>query len=148
MASNILKTRIQNKADDLSTWLSSDAVLLDGEIAVVRLSGDSDIRLKVGNGVDPFSQLPYVDQSEIDSLLDLAQTISSGLSAYALSSDVSSEISSLRNKITNEYLPLSGDKEVANSLSVSKDLFVDGVILSDYIVSFVPRIMVRNWIEE
>lgn len=145
MASNILKTRIQNKADDLSTWLSSDAVLLDGEIAVVRLSGDYDIRLKVGNGVDPFSQLPYVDQSEIDSLLNLAQTISSGLSAYALSSDVSSEISSLRNKITDEYLPLSGDKEVANSLSIGSELYVQDRSLSTILSEDASRVFFREW---
>ena len=67
MVATELKTRIKNKIDDLSNWLSTDIILLDGELAIVRLSAD-DFRAKAGNGQDPFSELPYLNQSQFEEL--------------------------------------------------------------------------------
>lgn len=56
--SDSYNTRIKLKRDTEANWLSQDPVLLDGEIAIVRLD-DGETRKKIGDGTKKFSELPY-----------------------------------------------------------------------------------------
>ena len=80
MATKIIQTRIKNKIDNLEAWLSTDKILLDGEIAVVRVpTGDTytnpitnkeepvvELLMKVGNGSATFDKLPWLSAKASD----------------------------------------------------------------------------------
>ena len=48
-------------------WLASDIVIPDGEIAIVNTEGGNR-RLKIGNGIDKFSSLPYLSGNSVESV--------------------------------------------------------------------------------
>ena len=77
----VTQTRIKQRFDTEQNWLSSDVVLLDGELAVV--SCNQQIRFKVGNGVSSFSQLKYVDQDQLSTVLVTAHAISQGSQSHS-----------------------------------------------------------------
>ena len=54
------QVRLRNKIDTIANWIQNDPVLLDGELAFSVENNGETIRLKVGNGVSRFSQLPYI----------------------------------------------------------------------------------------
>ena len=43
-----------NKRDSKENWDTNDLVLLDGKIAIV-----DDKRMKIGNGMNKYSELPF-----------------------------------------------------------------------------------------
>ena len=51
---------IQHLRGDSKSWQEHDVTVRDGELAVERTAG-GNVKLKVGNGVSPYSELPYVD---------------------------------------------------------------------------------------
>ena len=51
---------IQHLRGDNKSWQENDLTVRDGELAVERTAG-GNVKLKVGNGVSPYSELPYVD---------------------------------------------------------------------------------------
>lgn len=53
--SQVLNAKILIRRDTFSIWASTNPILLDGEIGYEKDTG----RLKVGNGVLPWNQLPY-----------------------------------------------------------------------------------------
>ena len=57
-----INTRIRQKRDTAANWTSSNPVLLNGELIVVETSTGA-IRLKVGDGVKTFNQLPFLDET-------------------------------------------------------------------------------------
>lgn len=57
-----INTRIRQKRDTAANWTSSNPVLLNGELIVVETSTGA-IRLKVGDGVKTFNQLPFLDEA-------------------------------------------------------------------------------------
>lgn len=58
MANNVLKTRIVLCNDTSVAWASSEKVLLKGEMAI-ELSDSSTPKIKIGDGTNKFSALPY-----------------------------------------------------------------------------------------
>lgn len=56
--SDSYNTRIKLKRDTEANWTSLDPVLLDGEVAIVRMP-DGNTRKKIGDGAKKFSELPY-----------------------------------------------------------------------------------------
>lgn len=58
--SDSYNTRIKLKRDTEANWTSLDPVLLDGEVAIVRMP-DGNTRKKIGDGAKKFSELPYDD---------------------------------------------------------------------------------------
>lgn len=60
--------RITLRNDDLSNWISSKVVLLDGELALVKQPNGS-VRVKVGNGTDVVSALPYIEEKKLETKL-------------------------------------------------------------------------------
>ena len=59
MNTSFTNTRIKQKIDSLDNWTNSTLILLSGEIAVVDM-GNGKFRMKVGDGVSTFNDLPYV----------------------------------------------------------------------------------------
>ena len=53
-----IDVRIKNKRDTDANWISKNPVLLDGEIVIVK-DGNGNSRMKIGDGVSTYSQLPY-----------------------------------------------------------------------------------------
>lgn len=132
MVATELRTRIKNKIDDLSNWLSTNIVLLNGELAIVRLSGENDIRAKVGNGQDPFSELPYLNQSQLSSL-SLEISSSTFLSEVAYQDGLAYQLGSQSDKLlqpAGNYLSTSVFEDqissVKDSLSALSD-YIDGI---------------------
>lgn len=70
--SDSYNTRIKLKRDTEANWTSLDPVLLDGEVAIVRMP-DGNTRKKIGDGTKKFSELPY-DEIAIDSATSTTST--------------------------------------------------------------------------
>lgn len=80
MATKVISTRIKNKVDSYSAWQGSSAVLLNGEIAIVRVAtGDTyvnpvtgkkepvvELLMKVGDGSSTFDNLPWLSAKASD----------------------------------------------------------------------------------
>ena len=62
MADNIIKTRIQQRYDTLANWESKNPILLEGEVARVRMN-DNTIRTKTGDGTSAFNSLSWDDKN-------------------------------------------------------------------------------------
>lgn len=77
-----MQTRIKQRFDPLSSWNQNDIVLLRGELAVVDCG--SQIRFKIGDGTKSFTQLPFVDQSQLCTHWIAADAISQGLHAKSV----------------------------------------------------------------
>ena len=60
-----IPTKIKNRIDTIENWDIYDPVLLSGEIGVVGNVDNSVPNMKVGDGVHPFSQLPYLVPTSI-----------------------------------------------------------------------------------
>lgn len=59
MSEKTLKMRIQNRHSTGTEWEEANPLLLDGEMAVVRIDGET--RLKIGDGVNYYNDLPFID---------------------------------------------------------------------------------------
>ena len=75
MANNTLNTRIIICNDTTANWGSSEKVLLKGEYGIEFLESGAP-KIKVGNGVDKFSALPYATMTptEIENAISTAVT--------------------------------------------------------------------------
>lgn len=76
MASSTLNTRIVLCSKDSATWASNDTVALKGELMLEWTSADYTVppKVKAGDGVHTFAQLPYLTltESEIRSIINQA----------------------------------------------------------------------------
>lgn len=71
---NNVSTRIAQRIDTLANWESADPILLSGELAIV--STEVQTLFKVGNGTSSFTQLPFVDQTQLSTLSAYATYVS------------------------------------------------------------------------
>lgn len=58
MSTTTLNTKFQLRRDFESTWTTTNPVLADGEPVLSKVEGV--YKLKIGDGVTPFSNLPYI----------------------------------------------------------------------------------------
>lgn len=58
----VINTKIQQRYDSLDKWIISNPILLQGEVARVRLS-DGTVRTKTGTGSSTFKQLSWDDKN-------------------------------------------------------------------------------------
>lgn len=54
--------RVQTKRDTSANWTAADPVLLYGEEILVD-TANGEVRKKVGDGVSPYTKLPFVDET-------------------------------------------------------------------------------------
>ena len=71
------RARIKHKRDNSATWTQNNPVILNGEIIIV--DTDNGVRIKVGDGVKKYTQLPFDDEL-LRSLIDEKVSISQGAS--------------------------------------------------------------------
>lgn len=57
----IIQATVKNRTDTATNWTQKNPVLAEGEIIVVQTSA-GETRLKIGDGVKTFTQLPYTDE--------------------------------------------------------------------------------------
>lgn len=62
-----LNTRIQTRRDTAANWESKNPVLLNGEMIIVTTNA-GDIRLKIGDGIKTYTQLPFQDETLYNAL--------------------------------------------------------------------------------
>ena len=76
---------IRFKRASLKTWSDNDPVLLSGEAGFVRDTG----KLKIGNGNDPWSKLPYVGDSAFEQYdnLDVLPEVGDAYKLYVVISE-------------------------------------------------------------
>ena len=65
MANNEIKTRIKQRYDTLANWESKNPILLEGEVARVRME-DNTVRTKTGDGTSTFNSLSWDDKNLYD----------------------------------------------------------------------------------
>ena len=58
MAEKNFNTRITHKIDTTSNWNSANIILKKGELGVEIVS-TKELRMKVGDGINPWKTLPY-----------------------------------------------------------------------------------------
>lgn len=56
-----IQATVKNRTDTAANWTSKNPVLAEGEIIVVQTNA-GETRLKIGDGVKTFTQLPYIDE--------------------------------------------------------------------------------------
>lgn len=56
-----IRAIVKNRTDTAANWTQKNPVLAEGEIIVVQTSA-GETRLKIGDGVKTFTQLPYTDE--------------------------------------------------------------------------------------
>lgn len=71
------RARIKHKRDTSANWTQNNPVILNGEIIIV--DTDNGVRIKVGDGVKKYTQLPFDDEL-LRSLIDEKVPISQGAS--------------------------------------------------------------------
>lgn len=62
MSQKTFNSRIKQKRDTSANWTTRNPVLLDGEIILVD-TAEGELRMKVGDGVKSYTQLPFMDEA-------------------------------------------------------------------------------------
>lgn len=65
MADKVINVRIPQKIDDTEAWNSSSLILKNGEIGI-EITTDGKKRIKFGNGIDTWPELPYFFDESLD----------------------------------------------------------------------------------
>lgn len=67
MVNKTFNARWQNKRDTSGNWEQSKLIILDGELIIVDIE-DGCVRTKIGDGVSIYSELPFSDQGNTQSV--------------------------------------------------------------------------------
>lgn len=85
MAQTLTNIRIALRTDDEKNWVSSNQILNAGELAIVK-TANNNIRIKVGNGIQTFNELQYLNDNLVaTSLLSADEVSATSLSARCIS---------------------------------------------------------------
>ena len=85
MAQTLANIRIALRTDDEQNWLSSNPILNAGELAIVK-TASNDVKIKVGNGIQTFKELQYLNDNLVaTSLLSADEVSATSLSARSIS---------------------------------------------------------------
>lgn len=90
---NKKNVRIQHKIDTQSNWATYNTVLLKGEIG---LESDTNL-IKIGDGVKPWKQLPYVLEAELEEISDYINNEISNKTADRTLSNLTDNVTALGN---------------------------------------------------
>lgn len=124
-----INTRLKNKIDYLAEWQDSSLVLLDGEIALVRVDTgntvtnpitgkdepDFDILMKVGDGEKSFGSLPWLSAKAAD-VYDWAKEQTAG----AVDVVVTTSAESNKTRTLSEWIAKAVNATIANAGEISK----------------------------
>ena len=148
------RARIKHKRDNSANWTQNNPVILNGEIIIV--DTDNGVRIKVGDGVKKYTQLPFDDEL-LRSLIDEKVPISQGASEAGKVMKVNSSGDiipstiegsgniSVTNTDSGINIGMSGSTKVnttlsASSWSTAKNYIVlDSNITATSVVELLPR---------
>lgn len=111
----VYKTTFQLRRGNLAEWEAKNPVLLIGEPGFVL----DKFKLKIGNGVDAWNDLPYISDSEISNYVTVDDIINGTVLPPIASEKVRGTVlsSAAKNEISVD--PTDGSMEV-NSLSIDR----------------------------
>ena len=75
MAQSLTNIRIALRTDDETNWVSSNPILKAGELAIVK-TASNNIKMKVGNGIQTFNELQYLNDELVETSLLSADEVS------------------------------------------------------------------------
>lgn len=85
MAQTLTNIRIALRTDDEKNWASSNPILKTGELAIVK-TASNNIKMKVGNGIQTFNELQYLNDELVEtSLLSADEVSATSLSVRCIS---------------------------------------------------------------
>lgn len=86
MPNKIFNIRLRTKRDTEANWEKKNPLILDGEIIVVTTTS-GETRVKIGDGVKTYTQLPFLDEVLKDEINNKAAIDAGVYTAVASSSD-------------------------------------------------------------
>lgn len=117
MAEKIVKTRIQQKHDTETNWITAanaanPFIPMQGEIIVYDIDKTHDYeRFKIGDGVTNVKDLPFADEAVVEELTTVAQT----------ANNASTAVANLETRL-NGIVAQGGEPNVINKISVNGDV--------------------------
>ena len=75
MAQSLTNIRIALRTDDETNWVSTNPILNAGELAIVK-TASNNIKMKVGNGIQTFNELQYLNDELVETSLLSADEVS------------------------------------------------------------------------
>lgn len=85
MAQTLTNIRISLRTDDEKNWVSNNPILNNGELAIVKMASNN-IKIKVGDGIQKFNELQYLNDNLIETnLLSAVEISATSLSARCIS---------------------------------------------------------------
>lgn len=133
MAEKEIMARIKLKRDTSANWTAADPVLKNGELILVD-TAEGALRAKVGDGVKPYTKLPFTDEA-LRSLINEKGRKGNSFSLTLMAKDWANKEQVLSHELLKKdgcaYLvqPVTEDKEAYNSAEIyADDVTVDGKI--------------------
>lgn len=136
-----IQATIKNRTDTAANWTQKNPVLAEGEIIVVQTSA-GETRLKIGDGVKTFTQLPYTDEQIYNNVVtsvngQTGDITMNSVYQYAVESGYTGTEAEFAKKLTSEALTvhvtdnngtLSADKsfiEIRDTIIAGIPVYVD-----------------------
>lgn len=119
MANNILNTRILLCADTTSNWNQSSKVLLKGEVGI-EFSESGEPKVKIGNGTDEWSDLPYITLNTTE-LNQLIGALNSAKHSHSNKSILDATTASFTTALKNKLDGISASADSVSFTSAQTD---------------------------
>lgn len=129
-----IQATVKNRTDTAANWTQKNPVLAKGEIIVVQTSA-GETRLKIGDGVKTFTQLPYTDEQIYNNVVtsvngqtgDVTLDVSGGGSGTLVQSDWNQNDETASDYIKNR--PGGYSKQVSINIDTDITAGMEGVIV-------------------
>lgn len=128
-----IQATVKNRTDTAANWTQKNPVLAEGEIIVVQTSA-GETRLKIGDGVKTFTQLPYIDEQIYNNVVtsvngqtgDVTLDVSGGSAGTLVQSDWNQN-----DEIASDYIknrPGGYSKQVSINIDTDITAGMEGLI--------------------
>lgn len=144
-----IQATVKNRTDTATNWTQKNPVLAEGEIIVVQTSA-GETRLKIGDGVKTFTQLPYTDEQIYNNVVTsvngqtgdittnsveyIAQTLTDEQKKQARENiGVENEVFQVRMTYMygNKYFASKNAKEIFDAFTAGKSVYLGNYLLFD-----------------
>lgn len=122
MPDKIFNIRLRNKRDTEANWEKKNPLILDGEIIVVTTTS-GETRVKIGDGVKTYTQLPFLDEvlkDEINNKAAIATASTAG--TIKVGNGLSISADGTLSVTTATYY--TGTADPVNTLGADGDLYL------------------------
>lgn len=139
-----IQATVKNRTDTAANWTSKNPVLAEGEIIVVQTNA-GETRLKIGDGVKTFTQLPYADEQIYNNVVtsvngqtgDVTLDVSGGGAGALVQSDWNQNDETASDYIKNR--PGGYSKQVSINIDTDITAGMEGLIVGkDYCLYRLP----------